>query len=297
MELLHLKYFLTVANHQHMTKAAKELMVSQPSLSKIINSLEKELNLELFDRKGRTIVLNENGKFFYENVSKSLSIIDESISTLKNNISNSQNEITLYSSAASSLISDIIVSFREKYPNLNVNIKLIQGINDDSLFDKSQADFCIYSSGGHVFSNNDYVLLDEEILLAIPYSNHLSRQKSIDLCDIKNQNFISLGSGNFKHLIESFFKDINIKPHIVLESNNAYTIRRLISSGQGISLIPKYSWQFDSYNNIKLYELNSKKYKRQIMLYDSTTSKNKEHFKIFRSFLIEFFNDLKSNTL
>ena len=58
MELLQLRYFKRVAELQHMTKAAEEFHIAQPSLSKTIRLLEDELGTELFDRKGKYIVLN-----------------------------------------------------------------------------------------------------------------------------------------------------------------------------------------------------------------------------------------------
>ena len=61
MELRHLIYFKKVAELQHITKAADELLIAQPALSKVIRQLEEELNAPLFDRKGKNIILNANG--------------------------------------------------------------------------------------------------------------------------------------------------------------------------------------------------------------------------------------------
>ena len=60
MELLQLRYFCVVAKHQNMTKAAASLMISQPALSKTIASLEKELELRLFDRTTRDVRLTRS---------------------------------------------------------------------------------------------------------------------------------------------------------------------------------------------------------------------------------------------
>ena len=61
MELLQLIYFDKVAELQHMTRAAQELHLAQPALSKMIKTLETELGVTLFDRIGKRIVLNQNG--------------------------------------------------------------------------------------------------------------------------------------------------------------------------------------------------------------------------------------------
>ena len=64
MELLQLQYFLQLANLQHVTKTARQLHVSQPSLSATIKKLEAELGAPLFIRKGRNIVLSPYGEAF-----------------------------------------------------------------------------------------------------------------------------------------------------------------------------------------------------------------------------------------
>lgn len=64
MELLQLEYFLTVAKLEHMTKAAQELRIAQPALSKTIARLEQDLGVPLFDRQGRKIRLNPYGQAF-----------------------------------------------------------------------------------------------------------------------------------------------------------------------------------------------------------------------------------------
>ena len=61
MELLQLRYFLTAAEYQHMTKAAEHLQIAQPALSQAIHRLEAELGVPLFERKSRSVELNEAG--------------------------------------------------------------------------------------------------------------------------------------------------------------------------------------------------------------------------------------------
>ena len=68
MEIQQLQYFKTVAQLQHMTRAAEKLSISQPALSKSISNIEKELGIPLFDRQGRSIFLNRYGQLFLESV-------------------------------------------------------------------------------------------------------------------------------------------------------------------------------------------------------------------------------------
>ncbi|MDR4935451.1 LysR family transcriptional regulator [Rossellomorea marisflavi] len=77
MDWHQINYFRTVATIQHITKAAKELAISQPALSRSIAKLEDELGVPLFDRKGRRIYLNRYGKMFLRRVEESIMQIEK----------------------------------------------------------------------------------------------------------------------------------------------------------------------------------------------------------------------------
>lgn len=72
MELLQLQYFLAVARLEHMTEAARNLHVTQSSLSKTIQRLEEDLGVPLFDRVGRKLRLNESGSRFLRRTERAL---------------------------------------------------------------------------------------------------------------------------------------------------------------------------------------------------------------------------------
>ena len=74
MNLFHLRYFETLARTEHYSKAAEILSITQPSLSYAISTLESELGIQLFEKRGRNIVLTKYGKAFYSNVKEILGI-------------------------------------------------------------------------------------------------------------------------------------------------------------------------------------------------------------------------------
>ena len=74
MTLNQMIYFQTIAKHEHFRLAAAELNLSQPSLSRSIATLEEELGVILFERKGRNVALTKSGKLFLEHVNR---ILDE----------------------------------------------------------------------------------------------------------------------------------------------------------------------------------------------------------------------------
>ena len=77
MELLQLRYFLTAAEYQHITKAAEHLQIAQPALSQAIHRLEAELGVPLFERKSRSIELNDAGRFLQKRLIPIISSLDQ----------------------------------------------------------------------------------------------------------------------------------------------------------------------------------------------------------------------------
>lgn len=83
MNLNHLQYFRVLARLEHYTQAAKELSITQPSLSHAISSLENDLNTYLFEKEGRNIKLTKYGRFFLEYVENALNELEIGEKNLK----------------------------------------------------------------------------------------------------------------------------------------------------------------------------------------------------------------------
>ena len=77
MDLLQLRYFQVVARHQHVSRAATELRVAQPALSRAIARLEAEVGVPLFDRRGRRIRLNRFGAMFLARAGRALGELEQ----------------------------------------------------------------------------------------------------------------------------------------------------------------------------------------------------------------------------
>jgi len=81
MELRHLRYFVAVAEHEHIGQAARVLRVSSSPLSRQIHQLEEEIGVPLLARVGRRVRLTEAGKVFQQEAREALARIDRAIAT------------------------------------------------------------------------------------------------------------------------------------------------------------------------------------------------------------------------
>ncbi|MDD3253386.1 MAG: LysR family transcriptional regulator [Lachnospiraceae bacterium] len=129
MNLPQLYYFRKLAEVQHYTQAAKELFITQPSLSDSIASLEKELGVRLFQKKGRNIQLTKYGREFYQYVSESLGILEHGIALLKEGAGSSSGVVDV--GCIPTLLGDYLPDVVDSYSVLNpqVHVNVYQGMS------------------------------------------------------------------------------------------------------------------------------------------------------------------------
>ncbi|KRL27089.1 LysR substrate binding domain protein [Limosilactobacillus frumenti DSM 13145] len=124
METRVLKYFLTVARTNNITKAARKLHITQPTLSRQIMDLEQELGVTLFDRQNRHLQLTKQGALFQQKAMLLLSLLDQTKQELQQSGHDLVGTVNLgcVVSNASSYIMKKVAAFQERYPDVQFNI-------------------------------------------------------------------------------------------------------------------------------------------------------------------------------
>ncbi len=137
-----LKYFLTVAQTNNITKAAEQLHITQPTLSPQIMDLETELDIKLFNRENRRLQLTKAGILFQQRATTMLQLLDQTENDLHQQEEALTGEINLGSavSSVSPYITKLIFEFQKLYPNVIFNLsdgdgdvlrrQLDEGLND-----------------------------------------------------------------------------------------------------------------------------------------------------------------------
>lgn len=122
MELFQLKYFLTVARFEHVTKAAESLHVAQPAVSQAIRHLEEELDVSLFDRENHHIALNSNGKYLQNRLLPIMSALDSLPEDLKEASLQNHPVIHMNLRSASAIITNCIIAYRAIHPEIRFKL-------------------------------------------------------------------------------------------------------------------------------------------------------------------------------
>lgn len=172
MELLQLRYFCEVARRESVTKVAEELHVSQPSLSKTIKNLEKELGVVLFDRVKKRIVLNEQGKEFYDKVSKGLNLIDSAVDGLSVTPDSENGTISLIVKAGQCFFPPMYDQFCRLHPNIILDVANFSLMQRKLM---TEYDFHI-SAFMNTYDNVEFeYLMREEIVVVLNRSHPLAK--------------------------------------------------------------------------------------------------------------------------
>lgn len=124
MNLQQLYYFRKLAEVQHYTEAAKALYITQPSLSDSIATLESELSVALFQKKGRGIELTKYGQEFYQYVNQALGVLEHGIAIMKEKSDSVTGTIDVgcIPTLLGDFLPDALDLYHEKHPQVNFNI-------------------------------------------------------------------------------------------------------------------------------------------------------------------------------
>lgn len=288
MDLHSLLYFKKVAELQHLTRAAEELRVAQPSLSRTIAGLEAELGVKLFDRVGKGIVLNRNGAILLRHTNNALRELEDARAELSDQEAEGNRTVTISLFAASKLFPQLISAFKAEYPS--IRLRLAQNDLRNQGDGEQERDIAIFSSVQPATGENERVLIEEELLLALPEGSPLASQRVLPLSDAAEMEFICLYKGkSLRTITDLYCRMAGFSPKVVLECDSPETVRELICAGMGISFVPSITWRGMDTRNIVLRCLSAPDCKRYINLSWRKKGYLSPAVILFRDFVQDYF--------
>ncbi|WP_110928802.1 LysR family transcriptional regulator [Bacillus massiliglaciei] len=292
MEILQLKYFQKVAKLEHMTKAAEELQIAQPSLSQTISRLEEELGVPLFDRINRKIQLNPFGKIFLSRVERALAELNEGKRELDELAQRSSKNITL-AVTIPRVLPDLLGAFLAKYPDIRFQQFLESVSSMKRMLIEGEIDYCISSVPIEGPDLNWAPLITEEIFLLVPPNHRLAGKGSIPLSEVKEEAFISMNTGfGFRSLTDQFCQEAGFKQMITFEGDEPAVIADLVRKGLGVAFVSELSWQHHTGPVPTKIRIEKPECKRTIGLAWSEKRYMTPAARTFRSFVMDYFDTL-----
>ena len=245
MNLYHLKYFVTLAHLEHYTKAAEQLSITQPSLSHAIASLEREINIRLFEKDGRNVVLTRAGKNFLTDIETALALIDESINSIHlSEIGEGCIDIAFHKNMAASFIPDLARRFLNEHTGKNIDFRfhydaksteeLLKGLYSKNF------DF-IFCSNKINEKNIEYMpVFKQHAVLLVPDDHPLADKKSVSMDDILEYNHILYTKNHtLSEKLSSYFNKKESQTTISYKIEDVNVIAPLVAGNFGISIVPE----------------------------------------------------------
>lgn len=240
-----LRQFIAVAEELHFHKAAIRLHMAQPPLSQAINRLEDKLGFSLFTRNKRGVKLTPAGGAFLKAAYSTLKELELGIEHARQVSEGIAGKLTVTAVSIAyyeSLLSTLR-QFRETYPKVQLIIREMPSSSQAKAILSGEADIAFMRklpiSAENVESR---LLLDEEIMMALPAHHPKAKEDQIDLRDFAGEDFVftpeALGTGYHSQLI-ALCEAAGFYPKVVQEAAQIHTLIGLVACGFGVALVPE----------------------------------------------------------
>ena len=255
MNFRKLKIFYETAKYLNMTKVAKEMFISQPSISQSINELELELDVKLFDRIGKKLYLTQEGEVFLNYTRRILNLYDEGVKTIRDINSNEKGKIIIGASTTIGIyiLPEIIKMFSNKFKHIEISLIIENTKNIEKLILENKVDFAF--AEGEITSEEIYkeVIWKDELVFICGKESNLKNYKEISLKELKYQKLImrEQGSGTREHT-ELFLKKNKMSFNTFLELGSTEAIKKTVEANLGVGCL-SYRVVEDNVNNKDLY--------------------------------------------
>ncbi|MFE4871601.1 LysR family transcriptional regulator [Streptomyces sp. NPDC056682] len=241
MDLLQLRYFQAVARYEHISRAAEELRVAQPSLSRTIARLEADLGTPLFDRRGRRIRLNQYGAMFLRHVDRALSELDDGRRAVREARATGLGRVSVASETLLT-ITHLLGSFRAAHPRAEARLFQSNAPEMDRQLRAGEVDFCVASQQLTGENLASVELAREDVLLAVPPGHWLAGRDSVTIPELADEPFVTTRPGHWQRaLLERLFTSEGLTPLVSCEGDEPGASQDMINAGLGIGLIPTMS--------------------------------------------------------
>jgi DNA-binding transcriptional LysR family regulator len=243
MDLHYLWLFYKVAQHKSFSKAAEELLLSQPTISMQVKKLESELGINLFDRFGKNIYLSRDGELVFNYAAKifdTVKELEDQLAVKKGKIVGSIH-IGASNTPGAYILPHLIGVFKHDYPDISAHLHIGNTHEILNMIITNQVDFAVI--GGEfdykkTFSTKK--LLDDSVIMIGSPKNPLTQKAHVSTADLINQPFIAHEpeSNLYEYTQHIVKNDLKIPFNVSMMLGNISAIKHAVAANLGISIVP-----------------------------------------------------------
>lgn len=241
-----LEQFITLARTKNFTRAADELHLSQPALSRAIQKLEDQLGQPLFERKPREIILTNLGELLLERAKEILKLMEDTFAELSEASRRGRIRLGAIPTIAPYFLPDLLGGFTEIQPDVSV---MVQEDTTENLIKRcshGELDLAIVALPIIAKQLEIEPLFDEELLLVLPSGHPLARVKAVKISALDEYPFVMLNEAHcLSENISSFCRRQSVQPVTVERTSQLVTVQELVALDHGVSIVPDMARRLD----------------------------------------------------
>lgn len=238
------RIFYAVANAGNISKAAKELYISQPAISKSIQKLEESVNVRLFDRSSRGVTLTPEGELLYAHVKSAFETLSLGEDKLRRSIELGVGHLTIgvSSTLCKYILLPYLKDFIKKYPHINISISCHSTNQTTTLLEEGKLDVGLIGKPD-ILKNIDFYCLREieDIFVATHDYLHNLKLRGIEQSQLmQNATLLLLDKENMtRQYIDAYFQENHISIQDSIDVSNMDLLIEMSKISLGVGCVIK----------------------------------------------------------
>jgi DNA-binding transcriptional LysR family regulator len=240
MDFGQLEAFVQVSAHNSFSRAAEVLQLTQPSITARIQSLEREVGEELFERGGRGVRLTDAGFAFLPYAERVLQTLAEGRDTI-DEVRNVQLGSLYLGSAltiSTYVLPHILRTFRSRHSGVDVSIHTGRSEQVLAMLQADEVQVGLVRSLSHPDIETVH-LYDDEIVLIVNREHPFATRGATMVEEVASEPIVLFDRGSsYFGLIHGFFRQAGVVPNVAMELDSLETTKRMVEEGLGTALVP-----------------------------------------------------------
>jgi DNA-binding transcriptional LysR family regulator len=240
MDFGQLEAFVQVSAHNSFSRAAEVLQLTQPSITARIQSLEREVGEELFERGGRGVRLTDAGLAFLPYAQRILQTVAEGRDTIDEVRNVHLGSLCLGSALTIStyVLPYILRTFRSRHSGVEVSIHTGRSEQVLAMLQADEVQVGLVRSLSHPDIETVH-LYDDEIVLIVNPEHPFAARSTTTVEEAASEPIVLFDRGSsYFGLIHGFFRQAGVVPNVAMELDSLETTKRMVEEGLGIALVP-----------------------------------------------------------
>ncbi|MDT2005285.1 LysR family transcriptional regulator [Rhodococcus opacus] len=241
MNLQELKWFVAVTETENLTVSASAMHITQPTLSRAISRLEKDVGVPLFDRKQNRLRINRYGEIFRAHALRALNEVDTAHQRIKTLTDPTTGTVSVgfLHSLGEWLIPSLVSGYRKLRPGVQFELR---GAAADSVIDdvrNGRSDLGFVAPAPPVDDLVWVPVATEPVCLLVPEGHRLARRKSVRLEEVALEDFVALSPAyGLRRLTDSLARAAGFTPRVVFSVTEVSTMHAMVAAGAGVAVVP-----------------------------------------------------------